>query len=190
MAIMPYEKSADLKAIWSAVKEKVENFYKETWRKIHIELEPGKYMVINSCSLLCKVNDIVDTWKDWYKFIRTNTWMTEMPRVPMYWVQQPIIAINDSKETEKYVLVGHCCESWDVLTTKLYEQEIIEGIELPKMKIWDLLVVEWVWAYNSSMAMKNYNSFPEAGEVLVKNNWEIVEIRKRAGVDECWRNEV
>jgi diaminopimelate decarboxylase len=190
MAIMPYEKSADLQAIWNAVKEKVEDFYKKTWRKIHIELEPWKYMVINSCSVLCKVVDIVDTWKEWYKFIRTNTWMTEMPRVPMYWVQQPIIAINNSKEIEKYVVVGHCCESWDVLTTKLYDQEVIEEIELPKVKIWDFLVVEWTWAYNSSMAMKNYNSYPEVWEILLKENWEILEIRKRAQFDEVWRNEV
>jgi hypothetical protein len=31
--------------------------------------------------------------------------MTEMPRVPMYGVQEPIIAINESQELEKYVIV-------------------------------------------------------------------------------------
>jgi|TARA_Y100001960_G_C14361112_1_gene674399 hypothetical protein len=41
-------------------------------------------MVINSCSVIAKVDDIVDTGEEGYKFIRTNTGMTEMPRVPMY----------------------------------------------------------------------------------------------------------
>ena len=190
MAIMPYEKTVDLVAVWNAVKEKIDNFYKETWRKIHLELEPGKYLVINSCNVLCKVVDIVDTWEGWYKFVRTNSGMTEMPRVPMYGVQEPIIAINNSKETEKYVIVWHCCESWDVITTKLYDQEVIEERELPKLSVWDILVVEWTWAYNSSMSMKNYNSFPEAGELMIFANGSIKEVRSREVPSDVWRNEI
>ncbi len=189
-AIMPYEQSADLQAIWKSVAGKFEEFYEKTGRKVHLEVEPGKYMVINSCSVIAKIDDIVDTWKNGYKFIRTNTWMTEMPRVPMYGVQQPVIVLNDSEETEEYVVVGHCCESWDILTTKLYSQEELEAISLPKVSIWDTIVVEWTWAYNSSMSMKNYNSFPEAGELLIKSNWEIVEMRKRQEVSDIWRNEI
>lgn len=190
MAIMPYEKSADLPAIWSSVAKKFKDFYNKTWRKIRLEVEPWKYMVINSASFIAKVDDIVSTWIDGYKFIRTNTWMTEMPRVSMYWVQQPITIINDSKETEDYVIVGHCCESGDILTCKLYDQEVIEPVTLPKANIWDTIVIDWVWAYNSSMSMKNYNSFPEAWELLIKTNWEIVEIRKRQKLEDIWRNEL
>lgn len=190
MAIMPYEKTVDLIAVWNAVKEKIENFYKETWRKIKLELEPWKYLVINSCSVICKIVDIVDTGKNWYIFVRTNSWMTEMPRVSMYWVQEPIIAINEWKNTKKYVIVWHCCESWDIITCKLYDQEIIEERELPELSVWDILVIEWTWAYNSSMSMKNYNSYPEASELMIFKNWSIKEIRKRELPEEVWRNEV
>ena len=93
--------------------------------------------------------------------------MTEMPRVAMYGVQQPIVAINDSQDTQKYVIVGHCCESGDILTCKLYDAETIETIILPKLSIGDVLVVEGTGAYNSSMSMKNYNSYPEVAEVMV-----------------------
>jgi diaminopimelate decarboxylase len=147
-------------------------------------------MVINSASVIAKVDDIVDTGKEWYKFIRTNTGMTEMPRVTMYWIQQPITIINDSKETEDYVVVGHCCESGDILTCKLYEQEILEPVKLAKASIWDLIVFDWVGAYNSSMSMKNYNSFPEVWELLLREYGEIVEIRKREKLEEIWRNEI
>jgi diaminopimelate decarboxylase len=194
-AIMPYEKSADLQAIWKAVSEKFKDFYKKTWRKILLEVEPWKALVINSCSVITKVVDIVDTGKDGYEFLRVNSWMTDMPRVPMYWVQEPIYVISkswnqDKNEEKDYVVIGHCCESWDLLTCKLYEQETIEPRTLKKANIWDLIVVDWVWAYNSSMSMKNYNSFPESGEVMILENWEIKEIRKREKIEEIWRNEI
>lgn len=189
-AIMPYEKSADLQSIGKSVAKKFQEFYDKTGRKIHLELEPWKYMVINSCSVLTKVDDIVNTWMNGYNFIRVNSWMTEMPRVPMYWVQQPIIAINESNETQDYVVVWHCCESGDILTSKLYSQEEIETITLPKVNIWDTLVVEWTGAYNSSMSMKNYNSFPEAGEILIRTNGDIVEIRRRQIPEDIWKNEI
>jgi len=189
-AIMPYEQSADLQAIWKSVAVKFKEFYEKTWRKIHLEVEPWKYMVINSCSVIAKVDDVVSTWKNWYDFIRTNTWMTEMPRVPMYWVQQPITVINDSENNKNYVVVWHCCESGDILTSKLYDQEIIETISLPEVSSWDLMVIDWTWAYNASMSMKNYNSFPEAGEIMIMNDWEIKEIRKRQNLEDIWKNEI
>jgi len=188
-AIMSYEESADLISIWDAVKEKIQDFYNETWRKIHLELEPWKYMVINSCSVVWRVIDIVDTWNSWYKFLRTNTWMTEMPRTTMYWIQQPIILLSDSNKEEKYIIVWHCCESWDIMTSKLYNSEEVEEIILPIANIWDIIIFEWTGAYNSSMSMKNYNSFPEAWELLIKSSGEIIEIRKREKEKDIYRNE-
>jgi len=188
-AIMPYEKSADLQAIGNAVKEKFIKFFDETGRKIHLDVEPWKYMVIDTASLIAKVNDIVDTGENGYTFIRTNTGMTDMPRVTMYGIQQPIIAINESEEIKNYVVVGHCCESGDILTSKLYDQETIEPIEFKKVSIWDILVFECTGAYNSSMSMKNYNSYPESAELFLKKDGEIIEIRKREQLEEIWRNE-
>lgn len=189
-AIMPYEKSADLQSIWKAVAEKFEDFYKKTWRKIKLEVEPGKSLVINSCSILSKVVDIVDTWEEGYTFLRINSWMTDMPRVPIYWVQEPIYIINWEVEKQDYIMIWHCCESWDLLTCKLYEQETLENRKLNSANIWNLVVVDWVWAYNSSMSMKNYNSFPESGEIMIMKNGEIKEIRKREKLEEIWRNEI
>lgn len=93
---MPYEQDADLQAIGKSVAEEFKAFYKKTGRKIHLELEPGKYMVINSGCVIAEVDDIVDTGRDGYTFLRLNTGMTEMPRVSLYGVQQPIIVLNDT----------------------------------------------------------------------------------------------
>lgn len=189
-AIMPYEQDADLKSIWKAVAEKFEEFYDKTGRKIHIEVEPGKAMVIQSCSVIAKVDDIVDTGNNWYKFIRTTTGMTEMPRVSMYGVQQPIHILNNSKTQSEYVVIGHCCESGDLLTPKLYHNESVEPVLLNDPQIWDTIVFEGTWAYNASMSMKNYNSFPETGELLLRSNWEVVEMRKRQILEDIWKNEI
>ena len=189
-AIMPYETSADLQEIGKSVAETFRDFEKKTWRKIHLEIEPGKALVINSWSVIAKVDDIVDTWVSWHTFIRTNTGMTEMPRPSMYGVQQPMTIVNESKNQKKYVVVGHCCESWDLLTPKLYHNETVEEIELSEANIWDAIVFDWVWAYSSAMGIKHYNSFPEAAELMLLQDWEIKEIRKRQQSEDVWKNEV
>ena len=189
MAIMPYEKTANLQEIWEAVQKRFEDFYEETWRKIKLEVEPWKYLVINTCSFLTKIQDTVDTWEYWYKFLKVNSWMNDMPRVAMYWMQEPIYIMNEEKEKHHYVIAGHCCESADILTSVLYDQETVEPRLLNKANIWDLVIIDWVWAYNSSMSMKNYNSFPESAELLLRKNWEIVEIRKKQKLEDIWKNE-
>ena len=189
-AIMPYETSADLQKIGKSVAESFKNFAEKTGRKIHLEIEPWKALVINSCSLVAQIDDIVNTGENGYTFIRTNTWMTEMPRPSMYGIQQPIHIINESKDTKKYVVVGHCCESWDLLTSKLYHNEEIEERELPNASIWDIIVFDGIWAYSSAMSMKNYNSFPEAGECMLLENWEVKTIRLRQELEDIWKNEI
>ena len=108
---MSYENSADLQEIGKSVAGSFEEFEKKTGRKIHLEIEPGKALVINSCSVVAKIDDIVDTGVGGHTFLRTNTGMTEMPRPSMYGIQQPIHVLNESTETKNYVVVGHCCES-------------------------------------------------------------------------------
>jgi diaminopimelate decarboxylase len=189
-AIMPYEQSADLQEIGKSVAQTFEKFATKTWRKLHLEIEPGKALVINSCSVIASVDDIVDTGVGGHTFIRTNTGMTEMPRPCMYWVQQPITVLNDSKDEQNYVVVGHCCESWDLLTPKLYHNETVEEVKLARAEIWDRIVFDWVWAYSSAMSMKNYNSFPEAWELMLMQNWDIKEIRKRQAAEDLWKNEI
>lgn len=190
MWIMPYEKTADLQAIWTVVKRRFEEFYEETGRKIKLIVEPWKYLSINACSFVSKIVDIVSTEKDKRSFIKINSWMNDMPRVPMYGVQEPIYVMNDSKEKQNYVVVGHCCETGDVKSAKLYKAWEIEERLLNTANVWDLVVIDWVGAYNSSMSMKNYNSFPESGELMLRKDWTVVEIRKRQKLEDIWKNEI
>ena len=54
----------------------------------------------------------------------------------------------------------------------------------------DLVVIEGAGAYCSSMSTKNYNSFPEAAEVMLDPNGVGHLIRRRQPPEEIWANEV
>lgn len=85
--------------------------------------------------MIVEIQDIVDTGRVGYTFLKTNSGMNDMPRVAMYGIQEPLFVMNDSEETEEYVVVGHCCESADILTSKLYDQDTIEPRKLKKASI-------------------------------------------------------
>jgi diaminopimelate decarboxylase len=115
---MPDEKSTDLQVIGQPVKEKFEDFSIDTGRKIHLEIEPGSYLVANTCAILSEVQDLTSTGADGYEFIKLNTGMTELLRPSIYGAQHLISLLQPkAQESAKdYVVVGHCCESGDILT--------------------------------------------------------------------------
>jgi diaminopimelate decarboxylase len=77
-----------------------------------------------------------------------------------------------------------------VLTPSPGNREGLDPRTLPKARIGDLLVVGGAGAYCSAMAAKNYNSFPEAPEVMILPDGSIELIRKRQTLDQVLQNEV
>ena len=75
---------------------------------------------------------------------------------------------------------GHCCESGDLLTPAPGEPNVIEPQELSgPVRIRDLVCVDGAGAYCSSMSAKNYNSFPEAPEVLIRSGSHQIDLIRR-----------
>ena len=97
---------------------------------------------------------------------------------------------NRSFSESSYIVVGHNCESGDIFTTAPGDPEWLLPRTLTEARIWDGIVIESVWSYCASMSTHGYNSFPEAGELLLREDGAIVEIRKRAESAELWRNEI
>jgi len=59
------------------------------------------------------------------------------------------------------------------------------------VSIGDYAVLKGTGAYCSAMSLKNYNSFPEAAEVmLVEDGSQAVVIRKRQKFEDIMKNEV
>jgi len=86
--------------------------------------------------------------------------------------------------------VGHCCESGDLITTANGVADQLAPRTLSKAAIGDLCVIEGMGAYCSSMSAKNYNSFPESPELLLREDGSLAEIRRRQTLDQILQNEV
>jgi diaminopimelate decarboxylase len=118
--------------------------------------------------------------------------MTEILRPSMYGAQHTfdILADRELDEEQEVIVVGHCCESGDILTPAPGDPEGLAPRTLPKAEIGDFCIIRDTGAYCSAMSAKNYNSFPEAPELLRAENgsWQI--IRRRQELIQFLENEV
>ena len=191
---MSYEASTDLLKIGAPVKKKFEDFAQETGRKLKLEVEPGTFLVANAGALVSKVQDKTSTSA--HTFLKLDAGMTEVLRPSLYGAQHPLIILPQDKaraiagKTASYVVVGHCCESGDLLTPATGEADTIAERKLAEAEIGDLCVVEGSGAYCAGMSTKNYNSFPEAAEVMHAADGSLHLIRQRQTLEQALQNEV
>ncbi len=116
---MDYEVTTDIQHIGIFIEEAFQAFAAKYERKLQLEVEPGTFLVANAGALLATVVDVVDIGANGYKFLKVNTGMTEILRPSLYGVQHPIEIVCDvtaGRSQAEYVVVGHCCESGDMLT--------------------------------------------------------------------------
>lgn len=193
----PGESTADLNEIGHAILEDFKAFDKEHGRKLHLEIEPGTYLVAGAGAIVATVIDVVDTGEKGYKFIKVDSGMTENLRPSMYGAQHPITLVpavpaepGARRDEGAYIVVGHCCESGDILTPEPGNPEALAPRTFPEPRIGDAVVIGAVGAYGSAMAAKNYNSFPTAPEVLRSPDGTFNLIRTRQTLQESLVNEV
>ncbi len=187
------EKTTDLQVIGQKMKAEFEEFAARTGREIHLEVEPGTYLVANCTAILSRVQDETSTGDSGYKFLKLDSGMTENTRPSMYGAQHPmwVLPADDSKRGEEdYIVVGHCCESGDILTPAPNDPEALSPRRLTEAKLGDYFVLGGAGAYCASMSAKNYNSFPESAEVLVRESGRVAVIRERQPLEQIWTNEV
>ena len=189
VARMSHEKSTCLQDSGEAIKNEFIEIFNQTGRQLKLEIEPGTYIAANSGTLLCSVDDKISTGKDGFNFLKLNTGMDAITRPALYASQHPLVTIprKATQEIEEYVVSGHCCESGDVLT--ISSDDTLEPRSMTKAEIGDLIAIEGVGAYCSSMSLRNYNSFPANNELLLKNN-NFKLIRRAETLDEMLMREI
>lgn len=145
--------------------------------KCRLALEPGRFVVGNSCILVSKV---VFTKREGGKlFVIQDGAMNDLIRPAMYdsfhrmWPVNSSVAMPDNVEgeiagCEKTDVVGPICESSDYFAKDRY---------LPAMKRGDLLAIFSAGAYGTAMS-SNYNSRPRGAEILVDGK-DVKVIRRR-----------
>ena len=189
---MAGESSTDLVAAGHPVTAEFEKFHTEHGRELQLEVEPGSFLVTRAGVLVCTAMDVVDTGSSGYAFIKVDGGMTEILRPSMYGAQHPIAVIPATEETRgtrEYLVAGHCCESGDVLTPAPENAEGLSPRTLTEARVGDAVCVGGAGAYCSGMAAKNYNSFPEAAEVLLDRKGALHLIRNRQTLDQILANE-
>ena len=191
---MPGETTADLDEIGKALIPDFERFAKEHGRELHLEIEPGTFIAANAGAIVATVIDVVSTGAEGYDFIKLDTGLTEILRPSMYGAEQPMTLVpagdGGDRAPHDYVVVGHCCESGDILTTAPGDPDVLLPRTLVDAQIGDLLVIGGAGAYCSAMPAKNYNSFPEAPEVLITNDGTPTLIRSRQTAQQMIQNEI
>lgn len=193
VARMPEEKSADLQEIGGRIVPEFKAFARNHGRKLHLEIEPGTYLAANCGAIVCSITDVVDTGSTGYRFIKIDSGMTETLRPSMYGAQHPMVVVPKKaghRGTRDYIVAGHCCESGDILTPEPGNPEGLSPRTLTEARIGDLLVIEGAGAYCAAQCAKNYNSFPEAAEILLTNAGEFQLIRRRQTIDQIVANEI
>jgi diaminopimelate decarboxylase len=176
IARMPTDKATNVQECGNRVRGCFEAFAKETGRQLHLEIEPGTFLVANAGCLVARVEDVVDTGPEGHGFVKLNCGMGEIMRPVLYGAQHPIIILNQEQKLVKHVVVGHCCESGDALSMGTSG---IEARELSNPRRGDFAVIEGCGAYCASMSVVNYNSYPQAPEVLlIGNRLEVIRVRQ------------
>jgi len=186
------EKQANLQKIGAKVAKALEDFARETGRKIALEIEPGTFLAAQMGALGATVQDLADTGAEGRRFLKLDTGMTEILRPSLYGAQHGIRLYpqKDTGRTAEYLVAGHCCESGDMLTPAPGDPEGLLARTLPEAAIGDLCVIEGAGAYCAAMPAKNYNSFPEAPEVLLRSDGSLQLIRRRQSLAQMIENEL
>jgi diaminopimelate decarboxylase len=158
----PHEEPLNIKRVG----EMVTNAYKH---KAKLMLEPGKYLVAESGTLLTQVTTIKNN------FIGVDAGMGTLLRPALYGAYHPIILANniEAEYTQEANIVGPICENTDCFA---------KNRAMPSVKEGDILAIQIAGAYAFAMA-SSYNGILRPAEVLVDGDSHIL-IRSRERVED------
>ncbi|MEE9102698.1 MULTISPECIES: diaminopimelate decarboxylase [Pseudomonas] len=149
--------------------------------RLHLEIEPGRYLVAQAGCLLSEVRATKDAGRN--HFVLVDAGFNELMRPSMYGSYHGISVLAGdaaSREVIDTVVAGPLCESGDVFTQG--DGGVVIPRALPRAQVGDLLLIHDTGAYGASMS-SNYNSRPLIAEVLLEGA-DARLIRRRQRVEE------
>jgi diaminopimelate decarboxylase len=187
---MPGEPSVDMADVGAHVLAELLAFRDRDGRGLHLEIEPGTYLVANAGVVVATCIDVVDTGRDGYLFAKLDAGMPEVTRPSLYGAQHPIDVLAAGRAEADVVFVGPCCESGDILTPAPGDPEALAPRRVPRPQIGDLVLVGGAGAYCAAMSTVNYNSYPQAPEIMREPDGALRLLRRRQRLEQVWENEV
>ena len=171
--------------LWDATRKKLEA---EFHHPVHLEIEPGRYLVCESGYLVTEIRAVKHMGKN--TFYLTDAGFNNLARPILYGSYHPISIVprhpRPHPEECDVIVGGPLCESGDIFTQT--EGGFVCTRRLPLAEVGDWLVLENVGAYGFAMG-SNYNSKPYAAEVLVHGQTPYL-VRERQSFDDLTRGEV
>ena len=165
-------------SLWDAARRRIAE---QRGHAIHLEIEPGRYLVAEAGVLLAEVRAVKTMGRQ--HFVLVDAGFSDLMRPSMYGSHHGIelLPADDSpRALQPTVVAGPLCESGDVFTQG--EGGVVLTRELPQARVGDLLVLCDAGAYGASMS-SNYNTRPLIAEVLVDGD-AVRLIRRRQTVAE------
>jgi len=165
--------------LWDAARQEAEALL---GHKLHLEIEPGRFLVAESGLLLAEVRATKNAGNN--HFVLVDAGFNELMRPAMYGAFHAMSLLpRDERQrpSRPTVVAGPLCESGDVFTQE--DGGVVVPRELMAAEVGDLLVIHDTGAYGASMS-SNYNSRPLIAEVLVDGATEARLIRRRQTVEE------
>lgn len=182
---IPYHKQAgqkrlDLKDLATQLDQVLFDWTKRYGKEITFKIEPGRYVVAESGSLLGTAHAIKENYG--MKYVGTDLGFNVLKRPVLYDSHHDVEIYRESNRpsthTEVVNIVGNICESGDIIAKERELPEIFEG---------DIINVLDAGAYGYCMA-SNYNNRLRPAEVLITSSGEAKLIRRRDTFEDLIRN--
>lgn len=164
----PAENPLNMEKLGKEFVRVIQNFNKSYGKEINAILEPGRYLVAESGTLLAEVTDVKKNSAR--KFISINSGMNHLIRPALYNSYHEILNTRGGGKKSTVSVTGNICESSDFFA---------KDRKLPEFKEGDIMAIMNTGAYGYSMS-SNYNSRPRPAEVLVQNgNTKLIRKREK-----------
>ncbi|MFT5406697.1 MAG: diaminopimelate decarboxylase, partial [Verrucomicrobiales bacterium] len=155
-------------------------------REIHVEIEPGRFYVAPSATLVARVHDVKSTQTNekgkGVTFAMIDAGFVDLVRPAMYGSYHHIEVVGKMGEpTEPIVVAGPLCESGDVFTRD--DKELLQPRELPRPVAGDLMTLHDGGAYGYAMA-SNYNSIGRAPQVWLEEDGSVSLMSRRETIED------
>ncbi|MDH4121481.1 MAG: diaminopimelate decarboxylase [Deltaproteobacteria bacterium] len=182
---IPYreeEEPLDLEELGQKMSRRFRAFQQDQGREVRMKLEPGRFLVAQSGTLLTRVTNLHHTPE--FRFVGTDSGMNHLIRPALYGAYHRVVnATRTTGKKEDVVVAGNICESGDVFTQG---KSGIEARPLTAPQVGDLLAVLDAGAYGMALA-SHYNLRPRPAEVMVSRG-EARLIRRRETYEELTRD--
>jgi diaminopimelate decarboxylase len=170
----PEQQHIDLAVISRGVKEKYEKIIvAHGLAPIKIFTECGRYITGPYGYLISRVLHIKDTYK---KFAGLDASMANLMRPAFYGAYHHITVMGKEKQPHNilYDVTGSLCENNDKFAIDR---------PLPKLESGDIIVIHDAGAHGHAMGF-NYNGKLRSAELLLRENGEVVQIRRAETIDD------